>query len=64
MHRPDEQLHFTATHEYNVLTVVMFIVAAARYAETHRSLCFVGHAFNEINDVRQQVSRRQVVRKV
>jgi len=31
-------------------------------AAWYRLLFFVGHAFNEINDVRQQISRRQVVR--
>jgi len=48
--------------------IIIIIIVAAWFAETCRSLFLspvhrsIGHAFNEINEVWQQVSRRQVVR--
>ena len=48
---------------HGFLAFILFV--AARYAQTCRSLFCrsVGHAFNEINEVLQQTSRRQFVRR-
>jgi len=62
-------VNFANTSFGNILPFLLFIVAAW-YAElwTHivyrfLSVMSVGHAFSEINEVWQQISRRQVVRR-
>ena len=50
----------------NILCRVYLLSVGNCYAETYRLLLFyrsVGDAFNEINEVRQQISRRQVVKR-